>query len=255
MNQNALRLIQNALNQRQEELNIEALTLAEATGNEFGVLVMGSARLTAKNCPKLTQHLVSMLHRLTHDGVVDTWASGGGPGIMEIVNAAAKDAGANSWGIRVGLLKEQAHTDGTIHTHRLDAGMFEARLLCMAAISDVVLFERGGIGTLFELAWFLQRAQLRLHEFEVQYPVYPRDWLGYELGPKLIAVGSLYDDLRSLLDKMAGFEVPTINAEDKDLLTVVATHDEAEELIRAHRVVWDLAREKRQKQLAESQRT
>lgn len=78
-------------------------------------------------------------------------ATGGGPGIMQAANSAAKDAGAPSIGFK-GALFLGEYIDDDVHTHVVPFEFVFARRFALHIKSDALLFFPGGLGTLDELS-------------------------------------------------------------------------------------------------------
>jgi uncharacterized protein (TIGR00730 family) len=131
----------------------------EMGSDRFRVAIFGSARL-AENSPEY--HLVFNLARLIASAEMDL-VTGGGPGLMEAASngfyEGKKDGSINSIGLNIKLPKEQrfaTHLDIKRQFER-----FSERLDSFVALSNAFVVTPGGIGTILELFYTWQLAQVR----------------------------------------------------------------------------------------------
>jgi uncharacterized protein (TIGR00730 family) len=89
--------------------------------------------------------------------------SGGGPGIMQAANQGATDAGAESIGIKAGLIKGEDMNED-IFTKELSYRFLFVRRFILSIKSDALVFFPGGFGTLNELFEYIVLAQLGFTE-------------------------------------------------------------------------------------------
>jgi hypothetical protein len=127
--------------------------------DRFRVAIFGSARLTEKS-PEY--QLVFNLARLIAPAEMDL-VTGGGPGLMEAASngfyAGKKDGSINSIGLNIKLPKEQrfaAHLD-----IKKQFESFSERLDSFVALSNAFVVTPGGIGTILELFYTWQLAQVK----------------------------------------------------------------------------------------------
>lgn len=131
----------------------------EMGSDRFRVAIFGSARLT-ENSPEY--HLVFNLARLIASAEMDL-VTGGGPGLMEAASngfyEGKEDGSVNSIGLNIKLPKEQrfaTHLDIKRQFER-----FSERLDSFVALSNAFVVTPGGIGTILELFYTWQLAQVR----------------------------------------------------------------------------------------------
>jgi uncharacterized protein (TIGR00730 family) len=131
----------------------------ELNSDQFRVAIFGSARLK-ENSPEYYQ--VFNLARLIASAGIDL-VTGGGPGLMEAASNgfydAKKDAPNRSIGLNIRLPKEQrfsAHLDIKREFER-----FSERLDSFVALSNAFVVTAGGIGTILELFYTWQLAQVK----------------------------------------------------------------------------------------------
>jgi uncharacterized protein (TIGR00730 family) len=131
----------------------------ELSNDQFRVAIFGSARLT-DDSPEY--HLVFNLARLIASAEMNL-VTGGGPGLMEAASngfyKGKKDASINSIGLNIKLPKEQrfaAHLDIKRQFER-----FSERLDSFVALSNAFVVTPGGIGTILELFYTWQLAQVK----------------------------------------------------------------------------------------------
>src|ERR1044072_2078775 len=144
--------------------------------------------------------------------------TGGGPGLMQAVNACVGAAGdSKSMGIRVDLPFEQEVNPFVelAYEHKT----FFTRLHHFVLASDAFIVAPGGIGTVLETMMIWQLLQVRHLE---RMP--------------LIMVGRMWPGLIEWVrDAMLSFETPLIDPADVDIPVCVANSDEAIAIIRDHR--------------------
>jgi len=131
----------------------------ELNNDQFRVAIFGSARLK-ENSPEYYQ--VFNLARLIASAGMDL-VTGGGPGLMEAASNgfydAEKDVSNRSIGLNIKLPKEQrfsAHLDIKREFER-----FSERLDSFVALSNAFVVTAGGIGTILELFYTWQLAQVK----------------------------------------------------------------------------------------------
>ena len=129
------------------------------SNDRFRVAIFGSARLK-KDSPEY--HLVFNLARLIASAGMNI-VTGGGPGLMEAASngfyEGKKDGSINSIGLNITLPNEQrfaAHLDIKEQFDR-----FSERLDGFAALSNAFVVMPGGIGTILELFYTWQLAQVK----------------------------------------------------------------------------------------------
>lgn len=128
--------------------------------NEFyRVCIFGSARIKPDSeLYKLAYDLASELASRGVDIV-----TGGGPGLMEAANKAAKDLGENTKSRSIGLpIKLPFEEDSNSHLDvKRNHRRFSSRLDEFMRISHAIIVTPGGIGTILELfyAWQLLQVQ------------------------------------------------------------------------------------------------
>ena len=129
------------------------------SNDRFRVAIFGSARLR-KDSPEY--HLVFNLARLIASAGMNI-VTGGGPGLMEAASngfyEGKKDGSINSIGLNITLPNEQhfaAHLDIKEQFDR-----FSERLDGFAALSNAFVVMPGGIGTILELFYTWQLAQVK----------------------------------------------------------------------------------------------
>jgi hypothetical protein len=137
------------MTERNEELN----------SDQFRVAIFGSARLK-EDSPEY--HEVFNLARLIASEGIDL-VTGGGPGLMEAASTGFyegnKDASNRSIGLNITLPKEQrfsAHLDIKRQFER-----FSERLDSFVELSNAFVVTAGGIGTILELFYTWQLAQVK----------------------------------------------------------------------------------------------
>jgi len=112
----------------------------------FGSHILSKDSMSFKNCYKLASSLGKKGYAIM---------SGGGPGIMEAANSAAKSVGAESIGLKAGLLKKEQTVSGSIFTKQYAFEFLFVRRFMLALKSDALIFYPGGYGTLNELFEYL----------------------------------------------------------------------------------------------------
>ena len=131
----------------------------ELNNDQFRVAIFGSARLKPDS-PEY--HQVFNLARLIASANIDL-VTGGGPGLMEAASngfyESKKDASIHSIGLNIRLPKEQhfsAHLDIKRQFER-----FSERLDSFVTLSNAFVVTDGGIGTILELFYTWQLAQVK----------------------------------------------------------------------------------------------
>jgi len=131
----------------------------ELDGNDFRVTIFGSARIKRKD-PLYNQ--VKVLAEMLGERGFDI-VTGGGPGLMEAANEGhgkwSKKIKSHSIGIGIKLPKEQKfnkHLD-----IKKELPRFSERLDTFMALSNAVVVAPGGIGTMLELLYTWQVAQVK----------------------------------------------------------------------------------------------
>jgi uncharacterized protein (TIGR00730 family) len=129
------------------------------TNDQFRVAIFGSARLK-EDSPEYYE--VFNLARLVASAGIDL-VTGGGPGLMEAASngfyEGKEDESNRSIGLNITLPKEQrlsAHLDVKRQFER-----FSERLDSFAALSNAFVVTAGGIGTILELFYTWQLAQVK----------------------------------------------------------------------------------------------
>lgn len=172
-----------------------------------GITVFGSARFKKDN--KYYKATYNICSDLTEMGYTIT--TGGGPGIMEAANKAAKDNKVDSIGIGIELPFEAGNNEYVDYDKSLSLKYFFTRKLLLTKYSQGFLCMPGGLGTLDELAEVLTLSQTGKTQ---RFPIVLYDskyWKG------------LLDWFKdTLLDENA-----TISEKDFDLFRVVDTKEEA----------------------------
>jgi uncharacterized protein (TIGR00730 family) len=131
----------------------------ELNNDQFRVAVFGSARLK-EDSPEYYE--VFNLARLIASAGIDL-VTGGGPGLMEAASNGfydgKEDSSNRSIGLNITLPKEQrfaAHLDV-----KKQFGRFSERLDSFVELSNAFVVTAGGIGTILELFYTWQLAQVR----------------------------------------------------------------------------------------------
>jgi uncharacterized protein (TIGR00730 family) len=131
----------------------------ELNDHHYRVAIFGSARLTETN-PEY--RVVYNLARLIASAGMDL-VTGGGPGLMEAAStghfAGKKDGSLRSIGLNIKLPREQrfsAHLD-----IKKQFEYFSERLDSFVALSDAFVVTPGGVGTILELFYTWQLAQVK----------------------------------------------------------------------------------------------
>jgi len=131
----------------------------ELSNDQFRVAIFGSARLKENS---REYHQVFNLARLIASAEMNL-VTGGGPGLMEAASTGfyegKKDASIHSIGLNITLPKEQrfsAHLDIKRQFDR-----FSERLDGFVALSNAFVVMPGGIGTILELFYTWQLAQVK----------------------------------------------------------------------------------------------
>jgi uncharacterized protein (TIGR00730 family) len=109
------------------------------------VTILGSHITTPDK--KIYKHCEKTAYELGKRGYAI--ATGGGPGLMYAANSGAMKAGANSIGIRAGLIKNEK-VSGNPYTHLDSFKFLFVRRFILSIKSDALIFYPGGYGTLNE---------------------------------------------------------------------------------------------------------
>lgn len=124
----------------------EGIAQAGATDKPI-VTFMGSAR--EKNDSVFYQHCKALAKGLGEKAYAIL--TGAGSGIMEAANAGAKEAGAPSLGIRMGLLKGE-HVDNDLYTSMtVTEHLLCFRRFLLTTVPTAIVAYPGGFGTLDEV--------------------------------------------------------------------------------------------------------
>ena len=131
----------------------------EPNNNQFRVAIFGSARLKPDS-PEYLQ--VFNLARLIASAEIDL-VTGGGPGLMEAASDGfyewKKNASIHSIGLNIRLPKEQRFSTHLDIKRQFDR--FSERLDSFVALSNAFVVTHGGIGTILELFYTWQLAQVK----------------------------------------------------------------------------------------------
>jgi uncharacterized protein (TIGR00730 family) len=131
----------------------------EPNNNQFRVAIFGSARLKPDS-PEYLQ--VFNLARLIASAEIDL-VTGGGPGLMEAASNGfyewKNNASIHSIGLNIRLPKEQRFSTHLDIKRQFDC--FSERLDSFAALSNAFVVTPGGIGTILELFYTWQLAQVK----------------------------------------------------------------------------------------------
>lgn len=146
-------------------------------------------------------------------------ASGGGSGIMEAANSAAKEVGTYSIAFRGAAFKDE-HIEADLYTHSLDFRFIFARRFILSIKSDALIVFPGGYGTLNELFEILVLMQSKIIE-----PV-----------PVILMRKSYWSGLFDWLnEKLVGENMLTNHAADLEIFSFADTADEALKIIQSTR--------------------
>ncbi len=149
------------LNLMRERVRLLELELGRYTSHHFRVCIFGSARIEPEDeIYKATEKLAYLLGEQGIDVL-----TGGGPGLMEAANkgahAGSQRAGSHSWsfGISIDLGKREPLNDhiDIKHHHK----KFSSRLDDFMRLSNAIIVNPGGIGTLLELYYSWQLLQVK----------------------------------------------------------------------------------------------
>src|SRR3989338_7496359 len=174
------------------------------------VTFFGSARFTENNPHYAKARLLS--RKIAELGY--TILTGGGGGIMEGANRGAFEAGHESLGLNIHLLKEQGLNSYTTDSVQFD--YFLVRKVAMSFAAEAYVFFPGGFGTLdelFEILTLIQTHKIR------RVPI--------------VLVGSDYwNELHSFIKKEMFSKHRTIDASDMDIYTITDNDEEILEIIK-----------------------
>lgn len=173
------------------------------------VSFFGSARFKPTNkWYKEAQKLGRMLSKCGF-----TIVTGGGPGIMEAANRGAFEAGGPSFGLNIQLPSEQ-RTNPYV-TRSRGFHYFFTRKVMLAASAQAYVYFPGGFGTLdefFEIITLIQTGKMQ--------------------ATPVVCVGrEFWEGLVEWIQKVQLSENKTIAAKDLKLFTIVASAEEAFEII------------------------
>lgn len=175
----------------------------------YRVCIFGSARIKPES--QLYQQAYDLATELSKRGV--DIVTGGGPGLMEAANKAAKDVGSKSRSIGLPIelpFESDANTHLDVkHHHR----RFSSRLDEFMRISHAIIVTPGGIGTILELFYTWQLIQVD--------HIKPRP---------IILMGEMWKGLLDYMNKNPLAE-NLMSASDFDSITFCKTVDEAVALL------------------------
>jgi uncharacterized protein (TIGR00730 family) len=188
--------------------DIDALLTGMET-EYYRVCIFGSARIKPDSVQYKEAYNLAM--ELSKRGI--DIVTGGGPGLMEAANKAAKDVGAQgrSIGLPIELPFESdanSHLDVKHHHRR-----FSSRLDEFMRISHAIIVTPGGIGTILELFYAWQLIQVE--------HITPRP---------IILMGEMWDGLLTYM-KDSPLKNELMSAKDFDSITVCKSVDEAIKLL------------------------
>lgn len=215
----AVKVLENTIGNLWEAVN-ELTRLRRTRRKSYRVTIFGSARIQRDSGPyQEVRRLAEELTRMGCDII-----TGGGPGLMAAANEGAVSVdGADkgrSIGIRIELPFEQNANPfvGQVYQHQT----FFSRLHHFMIVSDAFIVVPGGIGTLLELSMVWQLLQVRkLYD------------------TPLVLVGELWEELIDWArHHMLGPEFSLADEVDLAIPQVVASADEAVEIIRENRQRW-----------------
>ena len=183
----------------------------EVNEGHFRVAIFGSARTQPNDAAyNLVQTLAGMIAGAGMDLV-----TGGGPGLMDAAsrgyNQAKQNDGQHSIGLNIWLPKEQ--TDAAHLDIKAEFDHFSDRLDHFIVLSNAFVVAPGGIGTVLELFYTWQLAQVRhIHS------------------KPIILLGDLWPGLLTWI-RDALLEGGYIDAQDLDLVYLVSSCSEAFDII------------------------
>jgi hypothetical protein len=139
----------------------------------YRIAIFGSARI--KEGDKEYNEVFSISRGLAEAGF--DVVTGGGPGIMQAANAGHKSAssGTHSIGLNIKLPGEQE--SNKYLDIKKEFNRFSDRLDTFMSLSDAVVVATGGIGTILELFYSWQLAQVE-HICETPIILYGEMWTG-----------------------------------------------------------------------------
>ena len=179
----------------------------------YRVSIFGSSRI--RRGDPIYDEVKNLSLQLARMGV--DIVTGGGPGLMEAANAGAVEgqivSRARSFGLAIHMPTEEAANPfvDKIYKHRT----FFSRLHHFVRLSSAFIVMPGGIGTALELFMVWQLLQVKHMK---QHP--------------LILVGTMWNGLLEWISETM-ISRGLVSASDLDVVSVVATSDEAIPLIRA----------------------
>ncbi len=178
----------------------------------LAVSFFGSARATLD--PAYYQAATDLAAKLAKEGYAVI--TGGSAGIMQAANKGAYDAGGSSVGLNIRLPHAQA--DNGYLTEKAEFDHFFVRKVMLTFASEVYIFFPGGFGTLDE---FFEIVTLVQTEKICKVPI--------------VMFGAAYwNPLLSFIDEQLLTKFKTVGPEDRALLHVVDSVDEACAYIKEH---------------------
>lgn len=178
----------------------------------FRVAIFGSARLHRRNSNY--KHVYNLAKSLADEGI--DIVTGGGPGLMDAASrghySSKNNKKVHSIGLHIKLPKEQ--TDSAHLDIKQEFNTFSKRLDRFISLSDVVVVEPGGIGTLLELFFTWQLVQVH-HVCETP----------------IILLGTQWGGLISWIKKEC-LAKKLMSPEDFDFVFIAKNNDEAMRIIR-----------------------
>ncbi len=180
--------------------------------NHFRIAIFGSARIQAGD---RVYKQVFQLAKLIGEAGFDV-VTGGGPGLMEAANAGHKAGDTkdlhDSIGLVIKLPWENKGNEYLEIAHRYTH--FSRRLDAFLALSDIMVVNKGGIGSLLELYYMWQHLQVNLVEYK-----------------PIILIGSMWEDLIKWMKKTTLPE-HLVSPEDFDFIYIAKNNREAMAMIK-----------------------
>ena len=203
------------------------------------------------------------LSRALDAGAFDV-VHGGGPGAMEAAGLGVTNGNGNGNGNTISIAVQLGFVDqgrSEVFALAFEALGFDDRIATMYALSNVVVCAPGsGIGTLFEAMHALQMGQKAalahrhqhtkfgvpldqyLHAEQLpdrKYLYTDHPWVRYGFIPKVIFLGQqFWRPMFDQVENMLSAETPAIDPEDRDLMVLSDSVDDAYALIEAERESW-----------------
>ncbi|HQU07791.1 MAG: Rossman fold protein, TIGR00730 family [Parcubacteria group bacterium 21-54-25] len=172
----------------------------------------GSARATLD--PAVYQAATDLAAALAKEGYAVV--TGGSAGIMQAANKGAYDIGGASVGLNIRL--PNAQKENSFLTEKLEFDHFFVRKVMLTFASEVYIFFPGGFGTMdefFEIVTLVQTGKIK----KVPIVMYDADY---------------WNPLLEFIDAQLLKKFKTISPEDRALLHVVDSPDEALAYIKEH---------------------